>query len=240
MSVLNLSGDEAPEVRSVLVLSARCDLCVSVPTLYGVPRAGRHQFLPVHLRLPGWSPSATPGLLTLHFIFRFVVSVGTNSVRRAMGCVRPVDKDTQRTPLTSSLSLRRRWPRSRWIHQAVLRNRQTMLIDSTLQAEKRQKDQAKKQKITENRKHLANVRVVQKNLVFVVGLSPRLADPEILKKPDYFGKFGKIHKVVINHSTQYAGSQMQVRDQTLSESPEGKVGCVLGPKRECLRYVSTI
>ena len=124
--------------------------------------------------------------------------------------------------------------------QAVLRSRQTMLIDSTLQAEKRQKDQAKKQKITENRKHLANVRVVQKNLVFVVGLSPRLADPEILKKPDYFGKFGKIHKVVINHSTQYAGSQMQVKDQTSGESPEGKVCCVLGPKRECLRHVSTI
>ena len=38
----------------------------------------------------------------------------------------------------------------------------------------------------------------------------RLADPEILRKPDYFGKFGKIHKVVINHSTQYAGSQIQV------------------------------
>ena len=84
------------------------------------------------------------------------------------------------------------------------------LFYSLLQADKRQKDQAKKQKITENRKHLANVRVVQKNLVFVVGLSPRLADPEILKKPDYFGKFGKIHKVVINHSTQYAGSQLQV------------------------------
>jgi len=78
-----------------------------------------------------------------------------------------------------------------------------------IKADKRQKDQAKKQKISENRKHLANVRVVQKNLVFVVGLSPRLADPEILKKPDYFGKFGKIHKVVINHSTQYAGSQIQ-------------------------------
>jgi len=78
-----------------------------------------------------------------------------------------------------------------------------------IKAEKRQKDQAKKQKISENRKHLANVRVVQKNLVFVVGLSPRLADPDILKKPDYFGKFGKIHKVVINHSTQYAGSQIQ-------------------------------
>lgn len=78
-----------------------------------------------------------------------------------------------------------------------------------IRAEKRQKDQAKKLKITENRKHLANVRVVQKNLVFVVGLSPRLAEPEILKKTDYFGKFGRIQKVVINHSTQYAGSQVQ-------------------------------
>ncbi|KAI4825276.1 hypothetical protein KUCAC02_020962 [Chaenocephalus aceratus] len=51
------------------------------------------------------------------------------------------------------------------------------------------------------------VRVVQRNLVFVVGLSQRLADPEVLKRPEYFGRFGKIHKVVINNSTSYAGSQ---------------------------------
>eukprot|EP00057_Strongylocentrotus_purpuratus_P019203 XP_011673677.1 PREDICTED: CCR4-NOT transcription complex subunit 4 [Strongylocentrotus purpuratus] len=73
--------------------------------------------------------------------------------------------------------------------------------------EKRQKDIQRKQKITENRKHLASVRVVQKNLVFVVGLSQRLADTEILKKNEYFGKFGKILKVVINQNTSYAGSQ---------------------------------
>lgn len=51
------------------------------------------------------------------------------------------------------------------------------------------------------------MRVVQKNLVFVVGLPPRLADAEILKKHEYFGKYGKIHKVVINPSTTYAGVQ---------------------------------
>ncbi|XP_063956900.1 CCR4-NOT transcription complex subunit 4-like isoform X1 [Lytechinus pictus] len=73
--------------------------------------------------------------------------------------------------------------------------------------EKRQKDIQRKQKITENRKHLASVRVVQKNLVFVVGLSQRLADTEILRKQEYFGKFGKILKVVINQNTSYAGSQ---------------------------------
>lgn len=44
-------------------------------------------------------------------------------------------------------------------------------------------------------------------MVFVVGLSKKLADPETLKKQEYFGKFGKIHKVVINQSTSYAGSQ---------------------------------
>ncbi|XP_055634687.1 uncharacterized protein DDB_G0283357 isoform X2 [Toxorhynchites rutilus septentrionalis] len=78
---------------------------------------------------------------------------------------------------------------------------------AAFKAEKRQRDQQRKAKISENRKHLANVRVVQKNLVFVVGLPPRLADPEILKKHEYFGKYGKIHKVVINPSTTYAGVQ---------------------------------
>lgn len=50
-----------------------------------------------------------------------------------------------------------------------------------LKAEKRLKDQQRKQKVTENRKHLANVRVVQKNLVFVVGLPLRLADADVSK-----------------------------------------------------------
>ncbi|XP_057654985.1 GATA zinc finger domain-containing protein 14 [Diorhabda carinulata] len=76
-----------------------------------------------------------------------------------------------------------------------------------LKAEKRQRDQQRKAKLTESRKHLASVRVVQRNLVFVVGLPMRLADPEVLKRHEYFGKFGKIHKVVINQSTSYAGSQ---------------------------------
>lgn len=48
-----------------------------------------------------------------------------------------------------------------------------------IKSEKKQKQNEKKQKITENRKHLASVRVVQRNLVFVVGLSQRLADPEV-------------------------------------------------------------
>lgn len=78
-----------------------------------------------------------------------------------------------------------------------------------LKADKRQRDQQRKAKLSESRKHLASVRVVQKNLVFVVGLPVRLADADVLKKHEYFGKFGKIHKVVINQSTSYAGSQVR-------------------------------
>ncbi|CAI5665259.1 unnamed protein product [Oreochromis niloticus] len=37
------------------------------------------------------------------------------------------------------------------------------------------------------------------------GLCP--ACRKVLKRPEYFGRFGKIHKVVINNSTSYAGSQ---------------------------------
>lgn len=48
--------------------------------------------------------------------------------------------------------------------------------------EKKQKQNERKQKITENRKHLSSVRVVQRNLVFVVGLSQRLADPEVIQQ----------------------------------------------------------
>lgn len=45
---------------------------------------------------------------------------------------------------------------------------------------------------------LSNVRVLQRNLVYVVGLPPSIAREEILRKKEYFGKFGKIIKVAVN------------------------------------------
>ncbi|CAO4374772.1 unnamed protein product [Caenorhabditis nigoni] len=62
--------------------------------------------------------------------------------------------------------------------------------------EQRQKKQAEKTKLSDARQHLCNYRVLQKNLVYVVGLSPRVSDPEILKKNEYFGRYGKIQKIV--------------------------------------------
>lgn len=46
-----------------------------------------------------------------------------------------------------------------------------------------------------DRSTLRNVRVVQRNLVYVIGLPPAIALEETLRKPEYFGQYGRIVKV---------------------------------------------
>ncbi|KAI9282780.1 regulator of Vps4 activity in the MVB pathway-domain-containing protein [Sporodiniella umbellata] len=67
-----------------------------------------------------------------------------------------------------------------------------------IRREKKEKEREQKDMDIANRRHLANMRVVQKNLVYIIGLHPRLAVEETVRSNDYFGQFGKIAKVVIN------------------------------------------
>ncbi|GFY64717.1 CCR4-NOT transcription complex subunit 4 [Trichonephila inaurata madagascariensis] len=78
-----------------------------------------------------------------------------------------------------------------------------------LRNEKKMKDMQKKKEIAENRKQLANIRVVQKNLVYVHGLPLGLdVDDDRYKKiNNIFKEFGTVVKFVINNRTNYAGSQ---------------------------------
>ncbi|OQV12621.1 CCR4-NOT transcription complex subunit 4 [Hypsibius exemplaris] len=64
--------------------------------------------------------------------------------------------------------------------------------------QKKRDPKEKIDRIVESRKHLTTIRVVQKNLVFVIGLPPKLTDAEVLRRPEYFGKFGRIIKVMVN------------------------------------------
>ncbi|VDK31907.1 unnamed protein product [Taenia asiatica] len=53
-------------------------------------------------------------------------------------------------------------------------------------------------------------RVIQTNLVFVVGLPQWISkDKEILKGPQYFGQFGKVYKVEVNANQTFTGPQGQ-------------------------------
>ncbi|RDW75223.1 hypothetical protein BP6252_06365 [Coleophoma cylindrospora] len=72
-------------------------------------------------------------------------------------------------------------------------------------AEQRQKEAQKREVETLNRKHLAGLRVIQKNLVYVVGLSPGIREEEMLQTlrgDKYFGQYGKIIKIVVQKPKQ--------------------------------------
>ena len=56
-------------------------------------------------------------------------------------------------------------------------------------------------------KRLANLRVIQKTLVYVIGLAPDIAQESTLKSLDFFGQYGKIEKIVINTNNIYNGSR---------------------------------
>ncbi|KAL6714286.1 transcriptional repressor general negative regulator of transcription subunit 4 [Lecanora helva] len=69
----------------------------------------------------------------------------------------------------------------------------------------RKKESEQKQVETSNRKNLAGIRVLQKNLVYVVGLSQKSSEEEFLRTlrgPQYFGQYGKITKIVVSKAKE--------------------------------------
>ncbi|KAL4493471.1 hypothetical protein ABPG72_007479 [Tetrahymena utriculariae] len=54
-----------------------------------------------------------------------------------------------------------------------------------------------------NYNDLAKVRVIKKNLVYVIGLAPEIANEETLLKKEYFSQYGKITKIVVNTNNAY-------------------------------------
>jgi CCR4-NOT transcription complex subunit 4 len=64
----------------------------------------------------------------------------------------------------------------------------------------RKKIQKSKPKSSDGRKPLTSVRVVQRNLVYIVGLPLNLADEDLLQRKEYFGQYGKVLKVSMSRT----------------------------------------
>ncbi|KAK9821232.1 hypothetical protein WJX81_005640 [Elliptochloris bilobata] len=56
------------------------------------------------------------------------------------------------------------------------------------------------------RKDLANMRVVQRNLVYVVGLSMDLCYEDVLQSAEHFGQFGKVVKISVSRAGPYGAA----------------------------------
>ena len=58
-------------------------------------------------------------------------------------------------------------------------------------------------KTNSNYTDLAESRIITKNLVYVIGLSRKIANQDILLKKEYFGQYGNIVKIVVNKNKAY-------------------------------------
>ncbi|XP_006458231.1 hypothetical protein AGABI2DRAFT_64845 [Agaricus bisporus var. bisporus H97] len=77
-----------------------------------------------------------------------------------------------------------------------------------LMQQKKQRERERKELDTLGRRHLANVRVVQRHVVYVVGIGPRFAKEELiptLRSNEYFGQYGKINKIILVKRTPSGG-----------------------------------
>nr|XP_043635512.1 uncharacterized protein LOC122606720 [Erigeron canadensis]XP_043635513.1 uncharacterized protein LOC122606720 [Erigeron canadensis] len=83
-----------------------------------------------------------------------------------------------------------------------------------MSVEKRQKSQKGKTKASEGRKQLSSVRVIQRNLVYIVGLPLELADEDLLQRKEYFGQYGRVLKVSISRTA--AGAIQHFANNTCS------------------------
>ncbi|RAL37450.1 hypothetical protein DM860_000144 [Cuscuta australis] len=91
-------------------------------------------------------------------------------------------------------------------------NREKIVAEMSF--EKKMKSHKGKSKTLESRKQLCSVRVIQRNLVYIVGLPLNLADEDILQHKEYFGQYGKVLKVSISRTA--AGSIQQFPNNTCS------------------------
>lgn len=54
-----------------------------------------------------------------------------------------------------------------------------------------------------NFQDMIDARIITKNLVYIIGLSPKIANKELLTKYEYLAQFGKITKIVVNKNKAY-------------------------------------
>ncbi|PHT45191.1 hypothetical protein CQW23_14349 [Capsicum baccatum] len=87
-------------------------------------------------------------------------------------------------------------------------------VVAEMSTEKRLSSRKGKSKAADSRKQLSSVRVIQRNLVYIVGLPLSLADEDLLQRKEYFSQYGKVMKVSISRTA--AGTIQHFANDTCS------------------------
>ncbi|KAF2276710.1 uncharacterized protein EI97DRAFT_376777 [Westerdykella ornata] len=130
-------------------------------------------------------------------------------------CRRPYDDST--------IEFRRITP------EELARHKQQIAQKAKKNAALRQKEAQKAEADSLSRKHLAGLRVVQKNLVYVTGLTPTIREDRLLdtlRGNDYFGQYGKIIKIVVSKARENAQHQQSVGVYVTFARKEDAAACI--------------
>jgi CCR4-NOT transcription complex subunit 4 len=63
--------------------------------------------------------------------------------------------------------------------------------------------QKTKIKSTQDYYEMVDARIITKNLVYVIGLSEKISNKDLLQSKEYFGQYGTITKTVVNKNKAY-------------------------------------
>ncbi|KAG8829839.1 transcriptional repressor general negative regulator of transcription subunit 4 [Serendipita sp. 399] len=94
--------------------------------------------------------------------------------------------------------------RREYTEEAVVWKPVTAEDSKRVQQQKRRKEKERKELESLGRKALLDVRIIQRNVIYVVGLGPRFAKEDtisVLRSSDYFGRYGKISRIQLHKRT---------------------------------------
>eukprot|EP00210_Caulerpa_lentillifera_P004558 g4348.t1 len=89
---------------------------------------------------------------------------------------------------------------------AVIEHQHPMMTG--MKQKRKKPDRKRVLKLTvQERKHLQELRILQRNLVYAVGLSLEICTEKVLCEEEFFGQFGAIKKISVNRSSPYSSRQ---------------------------------
>ncbi|PSR77016.1 hypothetical protein BD289DRAFT_378187 [Coniella lustricola] len=92
-----------------------------------------------------------------------------------------------------------------------------------------QREVQKRESEKDARKNLVGIRVVQKNLVYVTGLTPTVKEDELLKtlrRPEFFGQYGNIQKISISNRKNQEGQNQSLGIYVTFEKKDDAQRCI--------------
>lgn len=92
----------------------------------------------------------------------------------------------------------------------------------------------------QNYQNLFKLRILQKNLIYVIGLAPQIADESILGSKEYFGQYGHIVKLMVNKNNAFNQNGVQGHSYSAYVTYSSEVEAIAAIQVQSMLNASTL